>query len=105
MTITVGQPVVVKLVTGEELIGKLSQFTAERITLEKPVGVGYQMDPNTPGKIGFGFLPFAPMVKQVNFSFDRSHVVYEAEPNDQLKSAYEQATGAIITPNKSLIVE
>ena len=105
MTIKVGSIAVIKLITTEELIGKVETFTADAIALENVLGVGYQMDPHTPGKIGFGFIPFSPMTTGKVKHFDRIHVVMVDEPTGQLKQAYEQATGAIVTPNKTLILD
>lgn len=103
MTLTIGQPALVKLVSGEELIGKITALNADIVTLDKPLGVGYEM--KQPGKIGFGFLPYLPMAKGDARSFDRSHVINIVEPNDQLAQAYEQATSMIAVPNRSLLLE
>lgn len=97
--------VVVKLVSGEELIGVVVADGEKAITLDKLLVLGYEIDPQS-SKLSFGFLPFSPMTaSRKQFQYDR--LIYVTEPNEKLKDAYEQATGQkrIIAPKQGLILE
>lgn len=92
--------VVLKLSTGEEVIGKVSGENHEELFLEFALGLNYQMQDE--GKLGFAFFPYGPLVDK-NKNFRKAHVVWQAPPLDGLLNAYNQATSQIMTPSDKII--
>jgi len=96
----IGKTLVVKLITGEEIIGKVVDLKQGAIALENVFGIGYQQSQE--GRIGFGFMPYSPLSVDPKF-INMNHIIFACEPKEGLQQAYNQQTGAIITPNKSII--
>lgn len=93
--------VVIKLLSGEELIGTVVGDSSSHLTLDNILMVQYEM--KAPGQLGFGFLPFSPLTESRK-TFQREHIVYETHPKDTLAQAYNQVTGKLVTPTKELII-
>ncbi len=91
---------VFKLVTGEEVIGKIVDMKDTAIGIENTLQIGYQ--DNGKGGMGFGFMPWGPLVVGVKY-INANHVVYVSAPRDELLSAFNQATSQIVVPAKQLI--
>ena len=66
--------VLIKLVTGELITGRISEKTDEALVLDKPMGVVASLDPRT-GRIGASFVPYLPMVKGEGFQFPTKYVM------------------------------
>lgn len=79
----------IKLVTGEEIVGRLTSETSETITLEKPVML-------TINQKGMGFAPVCISVDDASeFTFKQAHVLFKAETRKEIVDPYIQATTGI----------
>lgn len=99
--------VVLKLVSGEEVIGTASENNlpnehSDFVELENVLSVQLTMNQQT-GKIGFGFLPYSPLTEDKK-KFKKEHIMQINKPKDTLENAYKDLTGQIITPNKGLLL-
>ena len=100
--------VVLKLVTGEEVLGEVvgePNVTSEVITLKNPVGIAVVRGPD--GQPNIGFTPFPLHAEQksgTEHTFNWNHIVYSYEPAEDFKTNYDQIFGTgIITPTKQII--
>jgi hypothetical protein len=99
----IGNVLVIKLSSGEEILGKVVDVKENTaIALQNTLAIGYERD--NKGQIGYGFIPWGPLVSDVKF-INMNHIIYASEPKDSLAQAYNQATGAIVTPSKQIITE
>ncbi|MGH7744503.1 MAG: hypothetical protein ACREQ5_06735 [Candidatus Dormibacteria bacterium] len=98
-----GNVLVLKLVTGEEVIGRLasSNIEPDKVVLENILAVGYEI--KAPGQFGFGFMPYSPLTEDVK-TFSNNMVVYQTKPKEQLLQAYNKTTGAIVVPKQDILL-
>ena len=83
---------VIRLMNGEELIGKLkSTTTADNIVLADVASV--QMMPSQKG-LSVGLFPFAPYAETNEFMFDARHIVTYFKPSTDLLNNYNQMYGS-----------
>ena len=93
-----------RLTTGEDVIGTpVEEDTTElQQAIKKPfVLIPMQGQPGKPMQIGFH--PFIPYTKDEIIKIKKANIVTETNPDDNMKSAYEQNTGSLLTPKKSII--
>lgn len=87
----VGDIITIKLVTGEEIIGKLKALGDKVLEISKPIAIG--MSPQ-----GIALLPFMISAdEEVNLSFDMKMVVTYTPTRQELKDAYIENTTGITT--------
>lgn len=95
---------ILKLSSGEELIGTVSDFEVEGrqvIKMEKPAAIIMQPVDGQPEKFGIGLAPYAPYAEQNSIHIMPTHVIAIMQPTDQLKNEYNTHYGSgIITPEK-----
>ena len=81
---------VIRLVNGEELIGKYSE-SPTHVELEN-VGV-VQMIPTQTG-VNIGLFPFAPYAEEETFEFSHEHIVTSFTPSTDLLNNYNRMFGS-----------
>lgn len=96
---------ILKLITGEEVLGEVESQSETEMVLCNPVGVAIVRGAD--GKPNVGFAPFplhAAEEKNRRIAFANKHVVYSYVPADDFVKNYNQIFGAgIILPNKQFI--
>ena len=97
---------VLKLVTGEEILGEVVENIDSHITLKNPVGIAVVRGQDGQPNIGFAPFPLHAEPKSgLTHKFRWDHVIYSYEPAGDFKSNYDQIFGTgLITPPKKLIV-
>lgn len=92
---------VIKLVTSEEIVGKVN-YNDNSIEVLKPLllVLGQKQD----GSFTHQIVPFALSVKDHKLNIHKDKVVFMEAANDDLVAAYQQATGDIMTPPKGLVI-
>lgn len=97
--------IVLKLVTGEEVLGENISDQPDYFKIKNPVGISIVRGQN--GQPNVGFSPFPLHAEQKTDStidINTSSVVYSYEPAEDFKSNYNQIFGSgIVLPNKTLI--
>jgi hypothetical protein len=99
--------IVVKLVTGEDVLGELDSESPKEFVLKNPVGVSIVRGPD--GQPNVGFTPFPMHAEQksgTTMALSKSHIVYDYVPAEDFITNYNQifGTGIITPPEKKLIV-
>ena len=81
---------VLKLITGEEVIARVSKEHSDLLTLEKPMTL--QMIPPTTstGQMGFALVPWMKAAKNDKTIISIEHVLVTAEASDQTEKNYLQ---------------
>jgi len=93
---------VLKLVTGEEILGEILSEEADRIAVKNPLLIMMQRTQN--GEVGMGFLPYLPYSEDRQFTFKSDHVLVCKEVDSELKNQYNKIFGGIITPPKKILL-
>lgn len=89
--------VTIKLVSGEEIVGRLSERTEETIILSKPVQI--VMHPITSNKMGLAFQPVLGSIsEQVSMQFNIATIaIRPVKTGDDVTRNYIQATTGLVT--------
>ena len=91
---------ILKLITGEEIIGEFSVEGETFITLKNPLAIVIR--PSREG-FTFGFMPWCNLMEGEK-RLSMSNVVTMGAPTDDVKNTYNSMFGGIVTPPKQLIV-
>ena len=98
--------VAVKLISGEELVGKLIKHNP--LELAKPIVLGMQQQPNpTTGQVevGLGFAPFMlGMEDGGNITLEPGAYIVILKARDEIKQAYIKSTTGLDVPPSNLVV-
>ena len=81
----------VRMKTGEDVVADIDE-NEEFLTLENPAVLIPMGEPGEQMQMGFG--PWVPFNKSTTVEIPRSHVVFVADPADDLKDNYRQAFGS-----------
>ena len=91
---------ILKLITGEELLGEIESEFTNPIKIKNPVRIVVmpnKIDPKTPN---VGFAPWAEFSDDKEFIIDRSHIVAIINPIKEFINQYNSMFGGIIlNPN------
>ena len=81
---------VLKLITGEEVIARVSTDSSNLLTLEKPMTL-QMMPPNTStGQVGFALVPWMKAAKNEKVTISTEHIIAEDEASEQTEKNYLQ---------------
>ena len=81
---------VLKLITGEEVIARVTEEKNNLITLEKPM-ILQMLAPNTStGQIGFALVPWMKAAKNEKVTISTEHIIVEDEASEQTEKNYLQ---------------
>lgn len=82
-----------KLVTGEEVVGKITYLGGNDILVEKPCAMMLVSSRSTPDKHSMALVPYAGYAKDHNITIDKTHVVWQAELADDVYNQYNSIFG------------
>ena len=83
---------VVKLITGEELIGETQDLTS-KITIKNPCVLQMVPSRNNPEQVGMALAPIAMHVQEHKVTVKMEHVMWIAEPVKELYNQYNSVFG------------
>jgi hypothetical protein len=92
---------ILKLVTGEEIIGEVEYDTGDTITLKNILAI--MLQPTRDGMLSFGFIPWGSLVDG-SIMLGHESIVYSGIPTQDVQNNYAEKFGGIVTPPKQLIV-
>lgn len=96
----IGTVVSLKLVSGEEVVGKIVAQDETIISLKQPYSMVMMTDPRNPGQGYVSFAPFMVGIEQnVNIDFAKSNIVAQAKAGDEATKKYQSATSPIAQAN------
>ena len=94
---------ILKLITGEELLGEMLPGGPSVCEIKNPVRIVVmpnKMDPKTPN---VGFAPWAEFSDQKTFIIDKSHVLCIIDPITEFVNQYNSMFGGLVLPTSNLI--
>lgn len=90
--------VMVRLITGEVIMGFLAQGQATTMLLENPVLLSMQLGQD--GKLNVNMMDYIPFSADEAFEFAYGHVLNVMKPNEGLEASFRTKQSKIITPPK-----
>ena len=88
----------VRLKSGEDLVADID-INTDAVTLENPAMIMPVGNPGTGGQVQMGFGPWVPFAKSKTFEVPREHIVFIADPADDIVNNYRQMFGSgIVVP-------
>ncbi len=93
------QIVVFKLISGEEVIGRMGEKKDDRIFLEKPRAVAVTQG-QQPGQMGIALVPFLASNPDGDIAILETHIMATAVPTPELENGYIQQTTGIALATK-----
>ena len=81
---------VLKLITGEEVIARVTEEKNNLITLEKPMILQMMPPDRTTGQIPFALVPWMKAAKNERVTISIEHVLVEDEASEQTEKNYLQ---------------
>jgi len=88
----------VRLKSGEDLVADID-INTDAVTLENPAMIMPVGNPGADGQVQMGFGPWVPFAKSKTFEVPREHVVFIADPADDIVNNYRQMFGSgIVVP-------
>jgi len=94
---------ILKLVTGEELVGDIVEETADTYRVENPCVLGIGMNPQ--GKASLQMQPLLIFSEQKVVQLKVTHVLYDVTVAQEIKNKYNEIYGSgIVVPPQSKII-
>ena len=81
---------VLKLITGEEVIARVSEEHNDLLTLEKPMTLQMMPPTTSTGQVGFAMVPWMKAAKNNKATISIDHVLVTDEASDQTEKNYLQ---------------
>ncbi len=102
--ITEQDVVTIRLVSGEEIVGRLASDTETHLTLSKPISIGIQMVGQNQAQLAFS--PFMASVDDSgSLTFNKAALVtLPAKTREDVKKSYLTATSSIEMPAKQGLI-
>lgn len=87
-----GDIITIKIITGEELIAKISSIGPDHVVVTKPLVVNLGQDRN--GNVGIQMLPYFVLTgdPDAKLTISNQHIITKTPAADQAKNGYLQAT-------------
>ncbi len=83
---------ILKLITGEELIGKIVNDDENGIEIDNPANI--HMAPTQDSRMQLYLIPYAPYAEKDRFTLSKQHVIMQYEPNTDLLNKYNHMFGS-----------
>jgi len=81
---------VLKLITGEEVIARVTEEENNLISLEKPMILQMLAPNTTTGQVGFALIPWMKAAKNERVLISTEHIIAEDEGSEQTQKNYLQ---------------
>lgn len=96
---------ILKLVTGEEIIGDIDEIANQlnQVKLAKPCILQFVPSRSNPEQVSMGLIPYAPYAKDHTVYVDEDAIIWQQEPVDELRNQYNSIFGSGIVVSKSLM--
>ena len=78
---------VLKLITGEEVIARISEESSDLLTLEKPMTLQI-LPPNTSGQVGFAIVPWLMAGNSEKIIISTEHILAEDIVKSEIEKNY-----------------
>lgn len=84
-----------RLVTGEDVISEIEK-KGDIVCLKKPHRLLFSQE-------GLASMPLCPFSKNKDYEISIHNVLFECEPEDEIRDSYATQTGALVIPTSTLL--
>jgi len=84
-----------RLITGEDIVSDIEK-KQDVVILKQPHRLILTQE-------GLGSMPLCPFAKSTTFEISLKNVLFEADPEPQLRDSYASQTGAIVIPSSDIL--
>lgn len=84
-----------RLVTGDDVVSNVER-KGDAYVLNKPHRLMMTRE-------GLGSMPLCPFAKTTEYVIDARNVLFEAEPEDEIRDSYASATGSIVVASSGIV--
>jgi hypothetical protein len=95
---------ILRLVTGEEILGKIISDDDKEIEVENPVRIVVMPSKTDPAAPSVGFAPYLQWTEEKVLTFSHFHVINMVKPINEFVNQYNGMFGGLVVPNSKLIV-
>lgn len=88
---------IVRLVTGDDVISEVER-KGDVVVLKKPHRLLFS-------KEGLASMPLCPFSRDKDYEISSSNVLFECEPEEEIRNSYAQQVGSILVASPTLITE
>lgn len=93
--------VCLKLLSGEEVVGKFVEGGSAKTTLKEVASI-VMMPGSGQGQVSLGLMPFLPYADDKTIAFNTQHIMVEFEPNIDMLNNYNRMFGSGIQIARSV---
>ena len=86
---------ILRLVNGDDVVSNVER-KGEIYVLNKPHRLLMTRE-------GLGSMPFCPFAKTTEYQIEARNVLFEADPEDEIRDSYATATGSIVIANSAIL--
>lgn len=84
-----------RLVTGDDIVSDVEK-RGDKYVLKKPHRLVISRE-------GLGSMPLCPFSKTNEYEIDSRNILFEAEPDDEIRDSYATATGSIVVASSAIV--
>lgn len=84
-----------RLVTGDDIVSDVEK-RGDKYILKKPHRLVIARE-------GLGSMPLCPFSKSNEYEIESRNVLFEADPEDEIRDSYASATGAIVLASSGIV--
>lgn len=95
---------ILRLITGEEIIGEITLDTGFKITIKNPIRIVVLPGKSNNDNPTVGLAPWTEFSSDSEFTLDKQHVLLIMEPISEFINQYKMAFSKIITPQPNLLL-
>ena len=94
---------ILKLITGEEIVGNITERISGLISIENPCLLAIAMGPN--GKASLQMQPLLIFSQQKVVEFNPNHIIYNVTVAQEIKNKYNEiyGSGIVLPPSQGII--
>lgn len=93
---------ILKLISGEEVVGEIIQDTADSVTIQDPCTLGIMQSQTGPR---LNMMPMLLFSEQKKVQLQKSHILYTVTVAQEIQNKYNEIYGSgIVLPKPSAII-
>ena len=94
---------ILKLISGEEIVGEITNESSENVTIQNPCSLGIMQSQTGPR---LNMMPMLLFSEQKKVQLQKSHILYTVTVAQEIQNKYNEIYGSgIILPKPSAIIK
>ena len=94
---------IVRLTTGEEILGEILEENVTKVSVKNPVRIVVLPSKSDPNNPSVGFAPFMQWSDDKVLTLNANHVILTATPMKEFINQYNSMFGGLVVPNSKIL--